>query len=68
MKLADGMKSKRFFVHRLVAVAFCMNESNKPMVNHIDGNKQNNFYANLEFVTHHENVAHAVRLGLYRRN
>lgn len=52
-------------VHRLVARAF-HGEPIGPAsnVNHIDGNKQNNFAVNLEWVTHSENSKHAYRLGL----
>jgi hypothetical protein len=54
-------KAKR--VHRLVAAAFVPGPR-KPTVNHIDGNKQNNVAANLEWTTHLENVRHAIRIGL----
>ena len=51
-------------VHRLVANAFYDGDHSNLQVNHIDGNKQNNFIGNLEFVTGSENVQHAYDSGL----
>lgn len=51
-------------LHRLVASAFIPNPQNKPCVNHKDGNPRNNSADNLEWVTHKENTAHAIRNGL----
>lgn len=51
-------------VHRLVATEFCDNPQSKLEVNHIDADKANNFYENLEWATHQENMDHAYALGL----
>lgn len=51
-------------IHRLVAEYFVPNPDDKPIVNHIDADKTNNYYANLEWVTDQENKEHASRLGL----
>jgi hypothetical protein len=64
VRLYNNGKTKTFFLHRLIAQLFIPNEFNKNKVNHKDGNKSSNWYENLEWVTHAENVQHAYDTGL----
>lgn len=64
VSLYKNTKRKRFFVQRLVAFAFIGRNENKPEVNHKDGKKENNNDSNLEWMTHKENMNHAIKSGL----
>ena len=62
--LCDRGSYKPVTVHRLVADVFYDGDHDGFQVNHIDGDKTNNFIGNLEWVTCSENLRHAYRSGL----
>ena len=65
-KPAEDGETKRVHlrIHRAVAYAFIPNPNGLSEVNHIDGHKQNNNFKNLEWVSHKDNMHHAVKKGL----
>ena len=62
--LSRRCNPKKFKAHRLVALHFIPNPENKPLVNHKDGQKDNNGVDNLEWCTNQENIRHAYDTGL----
>lgn len=65
VSLWKNNKSKNALVHRIVALAFIKNnDKKKKYVNHIDGNKFNNNFENLEWCTFSENIKHSYLLGI----
>lgn len=60
-----GKDKKRVdkYVHILVAKMFVKNTKRLQFVNHKDGNKTNNHFTNLEWVTAKQNTKHAYEIG-----
>lgn len=57
---------KKIFAHIAVADTFIPNPYNRPVINHIDGNKTNNKIDNLEWCTIQENNIHAIQNNLHK--
>lgn len=64
IQIWDKGKCSFVAIHRLVAQEYIPNPENKPFVNHINGNKQDNRVENLEWCTQKENIQHAFKTGL----
>jgi hypothetical protein len=54
-------------IHRIVGMLFLEPVEGKHDINHKDGNKTNNYFENLEWVTTQENIQHSIDTGLRKR-
>jgi hypothetical protein len=63
--LYKNNKRKRYYVHRLVASAFCEKKEGKNYVNHKDLDRHNNNASNLEWVSSSENRIHFILSNKY---
>lgn len=60
-RLSKNGKTYNIRAHRLVAKHFLNKVQGKEIVNHIDENKENNHFSNLEWCTQRENINHGTR-------
>lgn len=66
VKFTRNNKATTYRIHRLVAEAFIENPDGLPEVNHLDCDRKNNIFTNLEWSTHAENVGHSRDKGHYK--
>jgi hypothetical protein len=59
VNLAKDKKHRHWYIHRLVAGAFCKKKKGHNVVNHINFNRFDNYFKNLEWCTTKHNVNHS---------
>lgn len=64
----NGYYTRYIQKHRLIWINYRGLISDNYVINHIDGNKQNNNISNLEVVTYSDNSIHAIKKGLVKSN
>ena len=64
LKLEDDVR-QGFYVHKLVADKFVKKSRGKKFVVHLDTNKLNNHWENLQFVNREEMTQHQIERGVY---
>lgn len=64
LKLSKNNKIKCEYIHRMVAELYLPNPNELPEIDHIDGDRFNNHYNNLEWVSSKENHDRAIDKGL----
>lgn len=63
-----SLDGKRYCLHKILAETFLENKYGFSVVDHLDGDKQNNYLGNLEWTTQKINTQRAYQLGLTSRN
>lgn len=65
LRLESGGQ-KSYYLHVLTATVYLGDYRSTMTVNHENGNKSNNGVSNLKWLTHHENITHAIANGLIK--
>lgn len=60
VNLSNYGKTKKHYIHRLLAIQFIPNPENKPCIDHIDRNRSNNSLENLRWATAKENSNNSI--------
>ena len=60
----DGKRKTKLFIHKLVGQLFVSGYKEGYVIDHIDGDKSNNIWTNLQWVSRSENCKRAYKLGL----
>ena len=60
----DGKRKEKLFIHKLVGQLFVSGYKEGYVIDHIDGDKTNNIWTNLQWVSRSENCKRAYKLGL----
>jgi hypothetical protein len=66
VRLTRDCSTRGYAVHRLVALTFLDEPKENMTANHINGNKLDNRAKNLEWLSHQDNMKHALVHGLLR--
>lgn len=56
VKPSENGSTKHLAIHRAVAMCFCKGYADGFVVDHLDGNKENNYYKNLRWCTQKKNI------------
>ena len=68
VSLGNRKLKKAIKIHRAVAEKFIENLNDYNEINHIDGNKLNNYVNNLEWCNHSQNMIHAYKSELLKQS
>ncbi len=66
ISLRKNNKTYPCLIHRMIDEIFYKKIDSDKEINHIDGNKKNNYILNLEEINHSDNQKHAYKIGIHK--